>query len=58
MTKRRDVVKLLVENGFVSQGGAKHEMFVHPDGRMTMVARHREIADEMFKIIKKQAGLK
>lgn len=52
------MVKLLEENGFISQGGTKHEMFVHPDGRMTRVARHREIADEMFKIIKKQAGLK
>lgn len=55
MTKRRDVVKLLEDNGFISQGGSKHELFVHPDGRMTRVARHREIADEMFKIIK-EAG--
>ena len=51
------MVKLLMSNGFISQGGTKHEMFVHPDGRMTRVARHREIADEMFRIIKKQAGL-
>ena len=57
ITKRRDVVRLLEDNGFISQGGSKHELFVHPDGRMTRVARHREIADEMFKIIKKQAGL-
>lgn len=57
MTKRRDVVKLLEDNGFISQGGSKHKLFVHQDGRMTRVARHSEIADEMFKIIKKQAGL-
>lgn len=58
MTKRRDVVRLLEENGFVSKGGTKHEMFVRSDGRMTRVARHREIPDEMFRIIKRQAGLR
>lgn len=58
MTKRRDVVKLLEANGFVSKGGTNHEKFENPDGRYTIVARHREIDDQMFKIIKKQAGLK
>lgn len=57
MTKRRDVVRLLESNGFVSKGGTNHERFQHPDGRSTVVPRHREIKETMFKVIKKQAGL-
>lgn len=57
MTKRRDLVRLLELNGFVSKGGAKHEVFSKP-GYRTAVPRHREISDEMAKRIKKQAGLK
>lgn len=58
MTKRRDVVRLLQRSGFISEGGTNHELFRHPDGRTTVVPYHREIKDLMFKIIKRQAGLK
>lgn len=58
MTKRRDLVKLLESNGFECRGGTNHDRFVHPDGRFTEVPRHREIKDQMAKVIKKQAGLK
>ena len=58
MTKRKDVVSLLEENGFVSHGGTNHEKFVHPDGRTTVVPRHREIKELTFRLIKKQAGLR
>lgn len=58
MTKRRDVVRLLEAHGFVSEGGTKHETFVHPDGRMTRVPRHREVDEGLFRLIKKQAGLR
>ena len=57
MTKRRDVVRLLEMNGFRSRGGTNHEKFVHPDGRRTVVPRHRDVDDDLFKAIKKQAGL-
>ncbi len=57
MTKRKDVVKLLKSNGFISRGGTNHEMFAHPDGRTTIVPRHREIKELTFRLIKKQAGL-
>ncbi len=57
MVKRRDVVKLLQENGFVGDGGKRHEHFIKGD-RFTQVPRHREISEELFERIKKQAGLK
>lgn len=57
MTKRRDVVKFLEQNGFESVGGTNHEKFTN--GKTTvLVKRHREIPDETFEIIKKEAGLK
>lgn len=43
MTKRRDLVRLLVRNGFAPDDGTKHERFSHPDGREVSVPRHREI---------------
>lgn len=57
MTKRRDLIKLLVSHGFLSKGGTKHEKFT--DGkRMVLVKRQREIPDEIVEKIKKQAGIK
>lgn len=57
MTKRRDVVRFLERNGFWSKGGTKHEKFTN--GEVTvLVKRHREIEDEVFERIKKDAGLK
>ena len=56
MVKRRDVVKLLEENGLINKGGGNHDKFKHPDRRWTEVARHREIDKRVFINIK-QAGL-
>lgn len=57
MTKRRDVVRFLERNGFRSKGGTKHEKFTN--GEVTIrLKRHREIEDETFERIKKEAGLK
>ena len=57
MTKRRDVVKFFTDRGFESKGGTKHEKFT--DGKVTIrIKRHREIEDEIFEKLKKQAGLK
>ena len=56
MTKRRDVVRYFEDRGFWSKGGTKHEKFTN--GKVTiMVKRHREIEDETFEKLKKQAGL-
>ncbi len=57
MVKRREVVKFLRSHGFESDNGKNHEHFVK-GGRFTQVPRHREISEEMFEKIKKQAGLK
>jgi predicted RNA binding protein YcfA (HicA-like mRNA interferase family) len=55
--KRRDLVKILKQNGYRSDGGTKHEHFVK--GKHTiMVKRHNEIEDQIAKKILKQAGLK
>lgn len=57
MAKRRDVVRYFEDRGFWSKGGTKHEKFTN--GKVTiMVKRHREIEDEVFEKLKKQAGLK
>ena len=57
MTKRRDIIKALEDAGFRSEGGTNHEKFRHPDGRQTVVPRHREIPNLLEKVIRKQAGL-
>ena len=55
MTKRRDVIRYFENHGFWSVGGTKHEKFTN--GRTTiMIKRHREIEDEVFRELKKQAG--
>ena len=56
MTKRRDLVRELLMAGFVSVGGANHEVFVKP-GFRTAVPRHREIPECTVRHIRKQAGL-
>ena len=57
MTKRRDVISFFKQHGFYSKGGTKHEKLTN--GEVTiMVKRHREIEDEVFEELKKQAGLK
>ena len=57
MTKRRDVVKFFTERGFYSMGGTKHEKFTN--GIVTIrIKRHREIEDEIFERLKKEAGCK
>ena len=57
MVKRREVIRLLRQNGFMPSTGTNHEHWT--DGkRFTQVPRHREISNQLFEKIKKQAGLK
>jgi predicted RNA binding protein YcfA (HicA-like mRNA interferase family) len=56
MVRRRDVVKELTQAGFESKGGTNHEKF-RGNGRTTMVPRHNEIGEALYKRIRKQAGL-
>ena len=57
MVKRRDLVRELLAAGFVSKGGANHEVFTKP-GYRTEVPRYREIGERLANAIRKQAGLK
>lgn len=57
MVKRRDLVKELLQAGFVSKGGTNHETFTK-EGYRTEVPRHKEINELLAKAIRKQAGLK
>lgn len=56
MVKRRDIIRFLELNGFVSVGGTNHEKYQKGD-RFTFVPRHREIKEQTFKKILKDAGL-
>lgn len=56
--KRRDIIGKLQAAGFIPQEGGNHTRLTHPDGRWTVVGRHREIADVIVRQIEKQTGVK
>ena len=56
MVKRKEVTDLLSAHGFHATGGTNHEHWT--DGkRFTQVPHHREISNQLFARIKKQAGI-
>ena len=55
--QRRELVRILLQAGFVSKGGTKHEVFVKGSIRV-LVKRHREIEDQAAKRILRKAGLR
>ena len=56
---RIQIVKRLLEEGFHSQGGTKHEKFVHPDGRRTVIpSHHGDFPIGTVKAIEKQTKVK
>lgn len=57
LVKRRDLVKMLIEAGFHSEGGTKHEHFCKGKIKVN-VKRHREIEDVIAKRILRDAGLR
>lgn len=58
MTKRRDLVALLLRAGFKEEHGGSHDKFKHANGREVTVPRHREIKNGMARIILRQAGIR
>lgn len=56
--KRKDIIKKLEAAGFTATEGAKHTKMRHPDGRWTMIPRHREITASTTRQIEKQTGQK
>lgn len=57
MVKRKEVIDLLKKAGLHPTGGTRHEHWT--DGtHFTQVPRHREISNQLFEKIKRQAGVK
>lgn len=55
--QRRELVSILLDAGFRSLGGTKHEKFTNGK-TLVMVKRHREIEDQVAKRILRDAGLR
>jgi len=57
--KRRDLVRALEAGGCVlHRHGKRHDIYRNPaNGRQAPVPRHREIADTLCSIIRRQMGL-
>ena len=56
VVKRRDVIDCLRRAGLHPTGGTNHEHWT--DGtHFTQVPRHREISNQLFARIKRQAGI-
>jgi mRNA interferase HicA len=54
----KELIKRLEQAGFVNKGGAKHDKLRHPDGRVTVVHRHKgDIPLGTVKNIEKQTGV-
>lgn len=57
-TNRTKIVSRLAGEGWVSEGGAKHEKFAHPGKRgvKIMVPRHKMLSPGVARNIAKAAG--
>lgn len=57
-TDARAIVARLLAEGWLSEGGAKHEKFAHPQrpGVKIMVPRHRTLTPGVSRMIAKAAG--
>lgn len=55
----RELIKKLEEAGFVNKGGTNHDKMVHPDGRVTVIHRHKgDIPLGTLKAIARQTKIK
>lgn len=50
------ITKRLLAEGWVNEGGAKHDTFRHPDKGVTRVPRHRTVSPLVARSIAKVAG--
>lgn len=57
MVKRKEVIDLLRKAGLHPTGGTRHEHWTD-ETHFTQVLRHREISNQPFEKIKRQAGVK
>ena len=56
--KRKDIIRKLIEAGFVRSEGANHTRMSHLDGRWTVISRHTEIPTGTVRAIEKQTSVK
>ncbi len=55
----KELIKKLEAAGFVNKGGRNHDKLVHPDGRVTVVHRHKgDIPLGTLKAIARQTGIR
>lgn len=55
----REVLSILERAGFVNKGGKGHDKLEHPDGRITVVHRHKgDIPPGTLRAIERQSGVK
>ena len=55
----RELIQRLEKAGFVNKGGKSHDKLSHPDGRVTVVHRHKgDIPLGTLKAIEKQTKVK
>lgn len=57
MTKRKDLIKILVAHGFSLCGGTNHDKFKNGEGLTTFVPRHKEIDYNTCVGILKEVGI-
>jgi predicted RNA binding protein YcfA (HicA-like mRNA interferase family) len=57
-TSRSKIVVRLTREGWISEGGAKHDKFAHPNktGLKIMVPRHNALSPGVVRNIAKAAG--
>ncbi len=56
--KQRDVIKMLLNNGFsFYKHGGNHDIYIKGKVKIP-IPRHKEIKEGLVKTIKKQAGIK
>jgi len=54
-----ELIKRLEKAGFVNKGGRNHDKLAHPDGRVTVVHRHKgDIPFGTLKAIERQTKIK
>lgn len=55
-TNRKSIVDRLRSEGWINEGGSKHDLYRHPDKGITTVPRHKELTPGVARSIGKAAG--
>lgn len=55
-TDRRTITARLSAEGWINEGGAKHDLYRHPEKGVIIVPRHRTVTPGVGRSIMKAAG--